>query len=213
MMFCVENIYSQTFEVGAFAGGANYIGDIGSTTYIAPKILTVGALAKWNRSTRHSFRFSVIHSKIEANDFESEEGLRKQRGLFFKNTITEISLGLEYTFWEWDLHTFQPQMTPYLYTGITVFHANNLYVEDGFIREDGDNWNFAIPMVFGIKGTLTPSLVLGFEIGPRYTFTDNLDGFISTEDESLNPVRSDWYLFTGVTLTYTFGRKPCYCSF
>ncbi|MDX1317352.1 MAG: DUF6089 family protein, partial [Xanthomarina gelatinilytica] len=24
---------------------------------------------------------------------------------------------------------------------------------------------------------------------------------------------NDWYMFTGVTLTYTFGRKPCYCVF
>jgi len=24
---------------------------------------------------------------------------------------------------------------------------------------------------------------------------------------------NDWYTFSGVTVTYTFGRKPCYCSY
>ncbi|MEP2335783.1 MAG: DUF6089 family protein, partial [Nonlabens ulvanivorans] len=24
---------------------------------------------------------------------------------------------------------------------------------------------------------------------------------------------NDWYVFSGVTLTYAFGRKPCYCNF
>ena len=24
---------------------------------------------------------------------------------------------------------------------------------------------------------------------------------------------NDWYVFSGFTLTYTFGRKPCYCNF
>ncbi len=213
MIFCIDNTYSQTYEIGPYIGGANYIGDIGPTTYIAPQTLVGGIIFKWNRSPRHSFRFSLLHAKIEASDFNSNEGLRKQRGLSFENTITEASLGLEYTFWEWNLHTYEPQMTPYLYTGLTFFHANSLYLEDGIIKENGDNWNFSIPLVFGIKTTLTPSLIFGVEIGPRYTFSDNLDGISLTENQGAHPVTSDWYMFTGITLTYTFGRKPCYCSF
>ena len=213
MMFCTNNTYSQTYEVGPFIGGANYVGDIGSTTYISPNTLVGGIVAKWNRSTRHAFRFSLLRAEIEANDFDSDEGLRKQRGLFFENTITEASLGIEYTFWEWDPHSFEPQMTPYLYTGFTAFHAKGLYLEDGIMKEEDGDWNFSIPVVLGLKATVGSHLVLSAEIGPRYTFSDDLDGLISTENESMNPARSDWYMFMGVNLTYTFGRQPCYCSF
>ena len=28
-----------------------------------------------------------------------------------------------------------------------------------------------------------------------------------------NTNSNDWYVFTGFTLTYTFGQRPCYCNF
>lgn len=34
---------AQTYEVGPFIGGANYIGDVGSTSYINPNSLVAGA--------------------------------------------------------------------------------------------------------------------------------------------------------------------------
>ncbi|HET8810004.1 MAG TPA: DUF6089 family protein [Flavobacteriaceae bacterium] len=215
MLFIVDS-HSQTFEIGPYIGGANYIGDIGPTTYIDPNTLLVGGIFKWNRSPRHSFRFTLLHAKIQADDADSNEGLRQERGLSFENTITEASLGIEYTFWEWNLHTHLPQITPYLYTGLTFFHAKSLAPRNGEMVDVGDNWNFSIPFVVGVKGTLTDNLILAAEIGPRYTFSDNLDGsnpIEITENTDIHPNTNDWYMFTGITLTYTFGRKPCYCNF
>jgi len=72
-------------------------------------------------------------------------------------------------------------------------------------------------MVVGIKSKITNHLVLGLETGARYTFTDNLDGsnpknknFETLKFGNLN--NKDWYIFTGFTLTYTFGKNPCFCS-
>ena len=37
-------------------------------------------------------------------------------------------------------------------------------------------------------------------------------------EENLSALRfgnlnnNDWYVFSGITLTYTFGEKPCYCA-
>lgn len=213
MLFYLNDSYSQTYEIGPYIGGANYIGDIGPTTYISPNTLVGGVVFKWNRSPRHSFRFSLLHGKIQADDADADEGLRQERGLSFENTITEASLGLEYTFWEWNLHTFRPQMTPYIYTGLTFFHAKSLSPKNEEMVDVGDNWNFSIPFIFGVKGTLTPHLILAVEIGPRYTFSDNLDGSDPGETAGIYPNTNDWYMYTGLTLTYTFGRKPCYCKF
>ena len=52
---------AQINEIGIFVGGSNYIGDIGPTDYISPNEPTIGLLYKWNRSTRHSYRFSIKH--------------------------------------------------------------------------------------------------------------------------------------------------------
>jgi hypothetical protein len=59
-------------------------------------------------------------------------------------------------------------------------------------------------------------LILGVEVGARYTMTDNLDGS-NPKNKNLAPLRfgdinsKDWYVFSGFTLTFTFGNKPCYC--
>ena len=79
------------------------------------------------------------------------------------------------------------------------------------IKKEG---SFAIPMTVGAKYRLNTFLILGAEIGARYTFTDNLDGS-NPEGSNFEQFRfgnilsDDWYVFTGFTLTYTFGRKPC----
>jgi hypothetical protein len=46
--------------------------------------------------------------------------------------------------------------------------------------------------------------------------TDNLDGS-NPKNKILSPLKfgdlnsNDWYVFSGITLTYTFGNEPCYC--
>lgn len=212
--------HSQTYEVGAFLGGANYIGDVGKTSYVAPNSVAFGGVFKWNRSARHSFRGSIIIADISADDADSPEERRKQRGYSFQNNIIEVSAGLEFTFWEFNLHSGYPQTTPYLYTGLTYFGYDALYRSGSSLRKYDKAGSVAIPMVLGVKTSLGTRFVLGFEVGARYTFTDSIDGSIPagdlSDEESLyfgNINSDDWYVFTGLTLTVTFGRRPCYCNF
>ena len=127
---------------------------------------------------------------------------------------------MEYTFWEFSMYSGKPASTPYLYTGLTYFWYDALENSDGIITSYGGASDIAIPMVVGYKTSLANRFVLGFEIGARYTFTDDLDGSNPVNDkedfQSLkfgNTNNNDWYVFTGITLTVTFGRKPCYCNF
>ncbi|MGB8704685.1 MAG: DUF6089 family protein [Gillisia sp.] len=225
MFACFSTAFAQRFEVGVFAGGANYIGDVGSTLYVKPNTPVGGFLAKWNQTPRYSFRFSLLYAEIKADDANSNETRRQQRGYHFKNHIGEASLGIEFNFWSFDLTEADKQSTPYLYTGITYFNSKHQYLNanlpnKGQLTPQGDNWSFAIPIVFGYKQTLTKRIIAGAEIGARYTFTDNLDG--STPEEFLGhraPLRefgntntNDWYVFSGISLTFTFGKKPCYCN-
>lgn len=213
--FTFTSIHSQINEIGIFLGGSNYIGDVGSTTYIAPNKPAFGILYKWNRSTRHAYRFSYTQSKISGNDRDSKETGRYNRGYSFKNNLKELSAGLEFNFFDFNLHEERPKFTPYVYSGLSYFFYDELYVVSGVTHKNGIKSDIAIPMTLGVKTNFSRNFVLGLEVGARYTFTDNLDGSNPSNDSLArfgNINNNDWYVFSGATLTYTFGEKPCYCA-
>ncbi len=207
---------AQIHEIGVFAGGNNYIGDIGPTNYIKPNEYAFGILYKWNRSPRHSWRISYTQGKITSNDLDSDVPSRNGRGYNFENDLKELSLGLEFSFFDFNLHESGFLVTPYVYSGVSYFRYTELYHLNNHYQEDEKRQSFAIPMVLGVKARIAERFVLGIESGVRYTFTDNLDGSNPKNDNFAhlkfgNFNSKDWYVFTGLTLTYTFGNKPCYC--
>jgi hypothetical protein len=212
------NVNAQIHEIGLFLGGSNYIGDVGPTTYINPNEFAFGVLYKWNKSPRHSWRLSYNQSRISASDFKSNSPGRTARGLYFENNIKELSLGLEFNFFDFNLHDFMPKITPYVYSGISYFGYDELFYIAGEQRTDYKHGELAIPMVLGVKTNVFESFIVGLEVGARYTMTDNLDGS-NPKNKILAPLKfadlnsNDWYVFSGITLTYTFGNKPCYCIY
>lgn len=213
-------VSAQTYEIGGHFGGANYIGDVGKEMYINPNNLMVGALLKYNRSPRNSYRISFLVGNINGADTESGSTRRNQRGYYFKNTIKELAIGMEYTFWEFDVHRGKSISTPYLFTGFAIFTYDELHKEDKnspeLVAYKNNSINYAIPMAIGYKAKLGHYFMINLELGVRYTFTNNLDGS-APKEESLdgkthtfgNPNSNDWYVFTGVSFTFAFGRKPC----
>lgn len=205
----------QTYEVGLYGGGMNAIGDVGSTSYIAPNGPAIGGIFKWNKSKRYAWRATLIYGSFELDDQQSDLASRQQRGFALDNSVLEASAGLEVNFVEYNLHRLGPAFTPYLYTGLTYFRYGYNYFDAGQLMElDQREGSLAIPMTVGAKMRLNRFLLLGAEVGARYTFTDNLDGS-NPEGSNYEPFRfgnifsDDWYVFSGITLTYTFGRDPC----
>ncbi len=220
MFFSIAFAKAQTYEVGVFVGASNIVGDVGSTQYIQFNDAAIGGVFKWNRTTRHSFRATIINANMIGDDIDSDDRSRELRGLKYDYSLLEASLGIEYNFWDWELYSGTQQFTPYIYTGITAFRYTSFALNNTNELEEYDKTiDLAIPITLGVKTTLTPKLILAAEVGARYTFTDNLDGSNPTGDMDFDNLRfgninnNDWYLFSGVTLTYTFGRKPCYCNF
>ena len=205
---------AQIHEIGVFLGGSNYIGDVGLTTYIEPNEPAFGLLYKWNKSPRHSYRFSYTQSQITSDDLDSKEASRNQRGYRFENDLKEVSLGLEFNFFDFYLHELRTKITPYLASGFNFFLAQykltNVRPDTTVEGRPKRIKSIAIPMIVGIKSKITPSFVLALETGARYTLTDNIDGSFNQDFGNIN--NNDWYVFSGVTLTYTFGNKACYCA-
>ena len=132
-------VNAQINEIGVFLGGSNYIGDVGATNYIAPNKVAFGLLYKWNKSPRHSWRFSYNQSKITSRDLKSNSPGRTQRGYNFENNIKEVSLGLEFNFFDFNLHDFEPKITPYIYSGLSYFSYDELFFILGEQRVDYRN--------------------------------------------------------------------------
>lgn len=218
LCFIYATVGAQTYEIGAFAGGANNIGDVGRTNYILPSDFAVGGIFKWNKSKRYAWRASMIYGRFTADDSKSNQSSRQQRGYVVDNSILEASAGLEFNFVEYNLHKLGPAFTPYLYTGVTYFRYDYNYFDAGRLQNlNQRDGSFAVPMTIGFKYRLSELFILGGEIGARYTFTDNLDASnpeksnvsLQIDPKFGNIFSDDWYVFTGLTFTYTFGRKPC----
>ncbi len=217
LITCSFKTHSQINELGVFIGGTNFIGDIGSMDYIAPNEPAIGIVYKWNKSARHAYRFSYTQSKLTAKDSDSKTPSRFLRGNSFENKIKEFSAGLEFNFMDFNLHDGAKKVSPYVYSGVSYFIYDEIFILNNSSREDYQSSTFSIPMIIGVKARLYDNFILGAEVGFRYTFTDNLDGSNPKNDnfESLrfgNRNSNDWYVFTGLTLTYTFGQNPCFCA-
>lgn len=223
LLFSLQLLSAQIHEIGVFVGGSNPIADVGRTTYVYPNKLALGLLYKWNFHERMSVRAQVIKTDLSGNDLDSDIVAKRNRQFRFSNEITEVILGAEFNFLEYSMHNrLDKPMTPYLFTGINFFWYDDLYFQRNStvrpleaVHTLKRNSAMAIPLILGFKAKLNMRLILAAEVGTRFTFTNNLDGSLP-ENKSLsfgNKSRSnDWYTFSGFTLTYTFGEKPCYCK-
>ncbi|MDO4728008.1 MAG: DUF6089 family protein [Bacteroidota bacterium] len=217
VLLSTTTLSAQIYELGIFAGGSNAVGDVGKEDYIAPNSLAIGGVFRYNRSPRHSWRLSVLTSNLKIDDTQSATS-RKERGYVLENAVTEFTAALEFNFFDFNLHSLDTKITPYVFTGLSYFRYESKYFKDAKEQLDKKNGSFAIPMVVGVKAKLNRSFVLGVEVGARYTFVDDLDGSNPKSGEYQqykfgNLSSKDWYVFTGITLTYMFGEQPCYCSF
>ncbi len=211
----------QFHEVGAFLGGGNYIGDIGGTYYVSPENLAFGLVYKWNRTTRYSLRANAMIMNIKKSDYSPLDMARFNRRYRFENQVTEFSVGAEINYYDFNLHGNDKKIAPYLFLGVGFIRYNLFYHEPNTLEYIGygKGIEITLPAIVGLKANVSPYVVLGLEIGARYTFTDNLDGSAAeTEDGLINDLKfgnlnnNDWYVFTGLTISFTFGDLPCYCK-
>jgi hypothetical protein len=209
--------HAQYREVGLFLGGANYIGEVGKTTFIQPSLEAPSAnlFYKSNFSPRFAFRFEFGLSSIRGIDSLSAEPLRKERAYSFTNSIKHASAIVEVNYFEMDLSDFESSWSPYLFAGLSYVKHRDLFypVLESVANYQTNDFSFAIPMGVGVKTRVGMNFLLGFEIKAQYTYNDNLDGSFPTFVDDIdqqpafgNSLSNDWIIFSGFSLSYSFGR-------
>lgn len=215
LFLCFSTIsLAQINEIGVFAGGTNYVGDIGSTNFILPNNFGAGIIYKWNWNPRVALRGTLSTLKISGNDLQSDNIVRQNRGYKFTNTVNELAVGLEYNFFEYDLSSEDKYDTPYLLLELAAFNYKKVVsqtVTGQFLYTN--TTSYSIPFGIGYKRRLAGKFAFAIEAKARYTFTDDLDYTTNTLTAlRFGGLANDWYFFTGVSLVYTFGRPACYVN-
>ena len=110
-------------------------------------------------------------------------------------------------------------MTPYVSSGISLFRYDLLRYEAGVAKATkyGDATSLSVPITVGYKIKPLNSFIIAFEVNANYSNSDNLDGSYPDQKQKASSdyfgstLSKDWYIFSGITLTYLFGNKKCYC--
>ena len=99
-------------------------------------------------------------------------------------------------------------MSPYFSTGISYISFDNYKETPGGNKIDLDiNKSIAIPITLGYKIKPNNNLIYAIEVTANHSFTDNIDG--STDLSFGSGLSNDWYVYSGITITYIFGKKIC----
>jgi len=207
-------LLGQEYEIGVFAGGSNYIGDIGRTNYIYPNKPAGAVFFKYNKNPRIAYRATYSFLPISGNDLDADTDFKRNRALNFSNTIHELAVGIEYNFYEYDLSTPGKTWTPYITLDLAAYNYTYVTSEPQPNQFLYDTKNaFTIPFGVGFKSKLIGPIAFAIETKFRYSLNDDLDYTTETiPNLNFGGTGNDWYTFTGISLIYTFGRPPCYTT-
>lgn len=216
-------IYTQTMEVGLFAGGSYYLGDINPGLHFQQTKPAIGIIARYNLDTRWSVRISAIMGKVAGSDEISQKVL--DRNLEFQSSITEIASVVEFNFYPYVNGSARNYFTPYIFGGASFFlfdpqvngvklaelvqNPNTINVTYGTENVKYKRHGFAIPFGVGVKYSVSQSIGLGFEWGMRKTFTDYIDDVSTTyyRDASSADIGVLEYELSDPTLSHSVGER------
>ncbi|MBA2250053.1 MAG: outer membrane beta-barrel protein, partial [Chitinophagaceae bacterium] len=187
-----SSLSAQKLWVNAFAGLANYAGDLqGRPFTFSQAKFAYGAGVSYEVSERVFVRGGLTFGKVAADDKKNNKNTI--RNLNFTSPLSEGHVAVEYYL----VNLTEHSISPYIFAGVAVYGFNP-YTHDtsgkkiflkplstegeGFYpnRQNYKLTQFAIPFGGGIKMALNENVRIGLEYGLRKLFTDYLDDVSTT---------------------------------
>lgn len=206
-------------DIAFFYGQSYYLGEINHVTQFKQMNTAFGGFYRHNFNLRYSLRGNVYYGKLSADDATSPYKYNLLRNQSFEVNLLDIGLQAEFNFLPYITTSYKYKFSPYVTAGLSyrTFLSNSP-------AKNGIN----IPFGIGIKYNLNQKFSVGFEWVIRKTFSDDMDGLAEYPEnpllvEFLNNqsaakfrqtstlYRNDYYVFTGVFLSYKIVYKSMKC--
>lgn len=197
------NFSQLNADIGFMSGISYYIGDLNPSKHFYKPGLIYSGFYRYNLHKRYSFKASSTYTRLKAFDSDfRENNLQRERNYEFNSSLVDISIQFEHNFWPY-LTTLieEDRFSPYIFAGITGL----------YMFGDKSNTYLAIPFGAGAKINLNKRIGLGIEYSFKRSFSDNLDGSDSWNNDEYFGYTKDWYSFLGVFCSYKIITKNILC--
>lgn len=202
LSFCfVFQSRAQYTELGLMIGGSNYKGELSEHTFNTDFLhLAGGGFIRHNWNRHWSYRINLYFGKISGDDALGSTYFQNFRNLSFESGIQELSGLIEFNFFPYEIGKREYRFTPYIHSGLTLFHFNPkaqfgddlvelqpLGTEGQFINNDKSYKRFqiALPIGGGIKFNLGRQFGIAIEVSARRAYTDYLDDVSTTYPDKI----------------------------
>lgn len=179
-----QSLLTERMEVGVHAGASHYIGEI-NPGIMGAQPFSAGLSGKYyfnpmsHVDRTWGLRLDANFTRIAGDDADSDNVVRRNRGLNFTNKIIELAALAEFQFYNYRATRVTHLFTPYVFAGIGgIYHNPKADVPSGTGRV---SYAFAIPFGAGVKLNLRGPWTVGLELNYRYVFSDFIDGIGSKE--------------------------------
>ncbi|MEZ5084036.1 MAG: DUF6089 family protein [Bacteroidales bacterium] len=189
-------------EIGLFAGGSFYMGDINPSIPFLETNVAYGVAVRYNLSNRWAFRMTGLQGTITGDD--NNLNFLPERSLSFKSGITELAGVMEFHFLPYFNGSLKNYWTPYIFGGAAmVYHRPERNERDlrdfgtegqfqsaniGENRDEYSYYVFSIPFGVGVKYSFSKRIGASIEWGMRKAFTDYLDDVSKTYYIDARPI-------------------------
>ena len=194
--------HAQSWEVGGFAGGAGYMGDLNPNNPLKVSGVAAGGFLKRNFNGYLSAKLAYTYGTIAGADSTSSDPQRRARNLSFMTQLSEVSMVAEFNFMKYIPSVSQSVYTPFIYVGIGYAgykpqaNYNGQTYDLRPLETEGQskpysNNAISIPYGAGIKYNFGGAWNLIADIGYRNPNTDYLDdvsGLYPDKTKMTNPI-------------------------
>ena len=184
---------AQFSELGIFAGGTNFLGDVGNQQIHLPQGWVAGINYRYQFNPHYGIRFMGNLGELANDDANSNWVAKQERNQRFRSSIWEVGVLVEINFLEYITGSRKMNHSPYIFGGLAIFGFNPQaqYLDgkwydlqplgtegQGTAQNPTGKYGLAgisLPFGIGYRWSLGNNFSFALETGLRTTSTDYLD--------------------------------------
>ncbi|MBL7103540.1 MAG: outer membrane beta-barrel protein [Bacteroidales bacterium] len=196
LFIIISTVGRSQLDVGIFAGGSFYMGDLNPSYPFLQTNFAYGALGRYNLSSRWAVKVNIYKGILTGDDKKSK--FLKERSLKFTSNLWELGGVMEFNFLPYYTGSMKNYYTPYIFGGVAVFYnrpkignsdlrdyhtegqTNLAYLPPDETRKEYSYYNLSFPFGIGVKYSFSKRICITLEWGMRKTFTDYIDDVSKT---------------------------------